>query len=128
MRVDVRDELGRLVGAIRVAGDCLYCGASLAGRRSDARWCSVAHRTYWVRVQRRLQRRLEHPRCVVCSEFIRYGQPGVNLSSVTCGKRKCRVVRWSWFHEPYRKEPHPLSPERRREIARHAAMVRWGYA
>lgn len=106
---------------------CLWCPTSLEGRRPHARWCSVKCRTYWVREQRRIARRREHPRCAVCSDPMPYGKNGFDLSSVTCSK-KCRRIRYRWFHAPAKKRPHPLSPERRREIARRAADVRWGRA
>jgi hypothetical protein len=120
----IRGKFAR-IGELPAPRLCLYekCSQVMMGRRSDARWCSVKCRTYYMRIQRRLERILEHPRCVVCDTPIRYGKPGVNLYQVTCGKRRCRVTRRRWFDEPI--ATPKCSPERRREIARHAAQVRW---
>lgn len=120
----IRDELGRIIGDIPDR-QCLWCGTSLNHRRADARWCSVAHRTYWVREQRRRARRFEHPRCAVCDGPMPYGKPSFNLSSVTCSV-KCRRLRHRWFNTPANVNPR-ISAEHRRAIAVRAAAIRWGY-
>jgi hypothetical protein len=49
------------------------------------------------RKQAAIEARLLRPRCVVCSEPIRYGKPGVRRDARTCGSGNCRMSAYRWF-------------------------------
>ena len=90
-----RSATGQITGVVRERL-CLWCGVSLAERRADARWCSVACRTYYVRRERRRKAVLDRPRCVICNGPMPYRTtwrgPGVRYSATTCS-HKCHVRR-----------------------------------
>ena len=102
---------------------CLYhrCRVSLEGRKANARWCSVKCRTYWSRVEKRLDLIRRRPRCVICSNPLAIGKPGINHYVVTCST-KCTRIRRKWFGEPMGRI-HDQA--KRRARARAAAMARW---
>lgn len=73
------------------------CKRSIDHKRPQAKWCGPACANIGWHLKRRVAAQLARPRCMICGDPIHYGQTGVRLDSLTCGKRTCVVKRWNWF-------------------------------
>lgn len=78
------------VGAAPPRRSCLTCGASLAGRRPQAKFCSDRCRSVAHRAERIAAHLLSETRtCPECGTPI----PGLRLDATYCGT-SCRVRAW----------------------------------